>query len=489
MVETAFPRMNVNPLSPLALIAFALSRAGTAVFRSTAAAAADDTLPRWRPRLTWRGLRVDTAWCWFTICLLLLLAGFLIGPRIAADAQRENCVGNVTLGGPFGINLNCDAPEFMALAAHPSGLLEPQNYRQSRPGMILAAAALTKPLSVIVPSAENGTPPAEDPARIVDAFTRYLPAYPAYMLLNAGILLLTFHFWRRTVRIAGLEHADSVPIVVAVGLMLVSNDVAKAFFWSPHTQMFNILAPVVAVYASLRAAQGGLADGRFAAGMGLLSGLGLTAYGVFALVPLCVACAGLLAWSAAVPANRRRMAANLVLLLALTALPTAIWYLLVRATVGSFFSAEVNEEAFVWMFRLWHEGFGVLAAEWLYKFWWMLRYAAPQALPLLVLGGGLLYVVCQKREATRATLRENSSPLFAAVMVSGAVLVFYTCVGWIFPRLAYPVLPPLILATGIFALGMARHLDPATRSILTRAVVLVAVANAVYEVAKDGPFS
>jgi len=481
--------MSVNPVGRWVPVAFALSRVGAAVFRSAAAAYAGEARVAWRPRLAWPAIRLDRAWCWFALCLLLLLAGFLIGPRIAPDQQHENCVGNIELPGPFGIHLNCDAPEFMALALHPSRLLQPQNYRQSRPGMILAAAAITRPLSAIVPSRETGAPPADDPARIVDAFSRYLPAYPAYMLLNAGILLLTFHFWRKIVRFAGLDDPASLPIVVAVGLMLVANDVAKAFFWSPHTQMFNILVPVIAVYAALRAWQGALGDSRFAVGMGLLTGAGLTAYGVFALVPLCIAAAGLLAFNAAMPAERRRMGANLLLLLGLSAVPTALWYLLVRAAVGSFFSAEVNEEAFVWMLRLWRDGIDVLASEWMNKFAWMLRYAAPQALPLWALAAILARVAWRRREAARAALRQASPPIIAGVLVSAAVLVFYTCVGWVFPRLAYPILPPLIVAGGVFALGMAHHLDAASRTMLTRGVVLLALVAVIYEVAKDGPFS
>lgn len=469
-------------------VASVLSRAGAAFFRGSAAGGGEAVAP-WRPRLTWPAIRLDAAWCWFAFLLALLLAGFLIGPRIAPEAQQENCVGNVTLAAPFGVNLNCDAPEFMALAVHPSGLLQPQNYRQSRPGMILAAAAITKPLSTLVPAREAGAPPAEDPARIVDAFTRYLPAYPAYMLLNVGILLLTFYAWRRTVLAAGLDGAGSAPIVVAVGLMLVSNDVAKAFFWSPHTQMFNILVPVLAVYAGVRAWQGALADARFAAGLGLITGLGLTAYGVFALVPACAAAAALVALVSGRRAFVGRHAANLLLLAALSVLPTAIWYVFVRAAVGSFFSAEVNEEAFVWMLRLWQDGAGVLAAEWFSKFWWMLRYAAAQALPLVVLAAILLYVAWRQREAARAAARETSAAILAGILVSAAVLVFYTCLGWIFPRLAYPVLPPLMVTAGIFALGIARRMGGAARSMLTRAIVLLALANAVYEVAKDGPFS
>jgi hypothetical protein len=90
-----------------------------------------------------RGL--DRAWRWYILGLFALILGLLIGPRIPDDLQRDNCVGNIHLARPFGIHLNCDAPEFLSLATHPDGLFKKDNYRQSRPGLILVAAMLAWP--------------------------------------------------------------------------------------------------------------------------------------------------------------------------------------------------------------------------------------------------------------------------------------------------------------------------------------------------------
>jgi hypothetical protein len=54
------------------------------------------------------------------------------------------------------------------------------------------------------------------------------------------------------------DERTAIPIVVSVGLLLVTNDISKAFFWSPHTQMFNVLVPVMAVYAAALAWDGAL---------------------------------------------------------------------------------------------------------------------------------------------------------------------------------------------------------------------------------------
>src|SRR5512143_1366803 len=86
-------------------------------------------------RMTWR------IWLGFIGGLAFLMAGFLIGPRVPAEDQKAACVGNVKLTSPFGFELNCDSPEFMWLAREPSALLS-KSRRQSRPGLIVAAALL-----------------------------------------------------------------------------------------------------------------------------------------------------------------------------------------------------------------------------------------------------------------------------------------------------------------------------------------------------------
>ncbi len=447
----------------------------------------------WPPhadRIAWvrSVLCLNRAWRLFILGFTVLMAGLLVGPRIPNELQRDNCVGNIQLPGPFGIHLNCDAPEFLALATHPTGLLTENNYRQSRPGLILFAAVLTAPLSVFATSVGDTTPPQDDPERIIDSFARYLPAYIAYMLLNAGILLLSFHFLRKTIERAPSDERSAIPIVVSVGLLLVTNDVTKAFFWSPHTQMFNILVPVMAVYAAVRVWHGALASRRLAVGLGFFVGFGFTAYGVFAIIPACVIAVSLLA----IPRKRIgrcNTAVNLGLMLVLSVLPTALWYFIVREVTGDFFSAEVNEEAFVWMLQTWNHGFSTLVAEWLSKFDWMLRYAAPQALALFVAVLFLLWMAWKNPVNARRALRDSSASTGAGLFVSGAILVFYTSVGWIFPRLAFPIIPPLIVAMGAFAVAFAQSVRPELRLILTRGISMIAVANLIYVVAKDGPFS
>src|SRR5665213_391642 len=245
----------------------------------------------------WRGFRV---WSWLVPGLIVLVAGLLIGPRIADDQQRENCVVNVRLLGPLGISLNCDSPEYLRLAHEPSGLLEVDNTRQSRPGIILAASAISVIFSPMrhLPKWFDIAAQRQDidPRRISGALASQFPAYFAYLTINISVLLLTFFVFLQILGEVSLAPEEHPVIAGSVGVLLVANDVTKAYFYSPHSQMFNVFGPVFAMWATVRTLNGALKKTRFATIAGLITGFGMTGYPTFALVILCVAASATLSF-------------------------------------------------------------------------------------------------------------------------------------------------------------------------------------------------
>jgi hypothetical protein len=430
-------------------------------------------------------------WLWFCAGLFALLLGLVIGPRVAEDEQQYLCVGNIELMGPFGLALNCDSPQFMWLARQPEGLLEHRNARQSRPGMIAAAALLTRPLSLLVPPGGPPLPVTQgllETERITVSLARDLPAYLAYILLNCGVLLLCFHFVRQTMAPAGVKDGATLVVLVAMGLLVVGNDVTKAFFWSPHTQLFNVFVPVLALYATLRVVNGAAFDRTFAFGLGLAVGLGVTAYGVFIVVPACLMLPWLWALTREPSRRRRRHAlANLALLFALGVAPMALWYFYVVATTGEFFHIEAEHFGqVVWIVEALEQG------SFLRRFFMtlgeLLAFAAPQALPFAMLAV-LLGVAALRDRNAAAGLRATLPIAVIGLYVSVAFLSFYTCVGWYSDRLAYPAIPPLLITAGVAAATMAGRMDPRRRRMLASGCAGVALANLVWLVAKDGPWS
>jgi hypothetical protein len=435
-------------------------------------------------------------WLGFLFGFALLCAGLLIGPRVPDSDAGSLCVGNIGLPGPFGISLNCDSPEFMWLARDPSGLLFHENSRQSRPGMILLAALIQAPLSLIAPA--DGPPTAAyqglfDPDTIVRSFVRDRPAYFAYLLLNFAILLATFGVLRAVIdRHGKASDTASATILVATGLLIVANDVTKAFLWSPHTQLLNVLAPVLAVYATQRALGAPLAR-RFALGMGAAVGIGITAYPVFAVIPACVLPPAIVAaLRERSSAARCRALANLAVFCALAVIPAALWYLVVRVEVGHFSSAELDMGELVWMKDALGKGLDPFLAQWFGYARQLIEFAAPQAIALGALVAWLAVAVvamAQRREIKPARLSAALPILATGLYVGVALLGFYTCVGWIVDRLAYPMIPPLLAAAGAAAVVIAQHLPPARRPVLAVGCLVIAIAQMIYVVAKDGPWS
>src|SRR5215472_455665 len=79
--------------------------------------------------------------------------------------------------------------------------------------------------------------------------------------------------------------------------------------------------------------------------------------------------------------------------------------------------------------------------------------------------------------------------LMIGLYVSAAMLGFYTCVGFIVPRLAYPAIPPLIVAAGATAIAIAQRLPARPRAILAAGCAAIALAQIIFEVVKPGPWS
>jgi hypothetical protein len=434
----------------------------------------------------------DRSLLWFGSGFLILMIALMIGPRVPDDQQVMHCVVNVHLPGPFGIGLNCDSPEFMRLASEPGALLEPLNTRQSRPGLIAAAATLTwalSPLTALTGRLHIQASRADiDPQRIASAVAKGIPAYLAYIIINI-LLVMTAFFLLRLICAPWVDHSASAMVVLtSIGFLLVTNDVVKAFVWSPHTQMFNILVPVFALYASMRANAGALIQRRVAISIGILAGLGGTAYPLFVIVLPCVA---LCALAFALRRGSRKIwsqsVINIVVVTVLAFLPEALWAAFVWLKTGGFYQHEVAAHGqVVWMLAAWNDGFGTLVSIWLSKLKLLFWMAAPQAIPLIAV---LIAAFGISTWGSRRDVQRSLLPLAATgVFVSAVTAAFYASVGLIMPRIAFSIIPALIVFAAGSALAVTER-DYTRRRILAYCCVAVALVAAIYTVAKNGPYA
>lgn len=417
---------------------------------------------------------------YFSLALTAIaLFGYAIGPRIADDRQSTLCVINVDLPGPFGFGLNCDSPEFLRLAGDPGLLLERNNTRQSRPAWILAAATIASPLRPLEGAGHaivrQAARPDIDEDRIRGAISRYSPQYAGYIVLNFAVtvwaiyLMLLLSFGRR----------DPVPWPQAISFLscaaiLVANDVTKAFFWSPHTQMLNMFVPVAAVYAALSAWAGALKNPRFAIGWGILCGFGIASYGAFAIVPAAILIPAFLAATLNEKTGIRKTAMNAAILVSLAATPILLWAAFVVWRNGGFYMHELSFGQVVWIadVSIWRA-----AAEIAQKALDLLMLAAPQATaPVAALA--LCVAFC------RPSPSRIKPVILAAALAFVLCIGFYALVGFTVGRLAYSLVPPTVVLAAILSAGKVR-----APHILASALAAVAAANLLWSVAKDGPWS
>jgi hypothetical protein len=423
------------------------------------------------------GLRENQAWVWFLVALFTAVLVFLIGPPIPDDQQAARCVINVRFRGPFGLSLACDSPEFLRLATNPTGLLEPQNARQSRPGLIFAAAFVALPLAPLRGLATrfgvHADPGDWDPHKASAGLANYPPAFVAYLLLNILFLAAAFGCLMKICG-PGATPVETM-IVVSAGLLLLANHTVK-YVWTPHTQIFNILVPMVGVQAATQASSDGLRGRRYAAAAGAVTGLGFTAYALFAVIIPCLVLPALVC-SLRLPRRELRVRiANVAIVAALSVLPYVAWFLFVRHRTGGFYSAEVTEyKLVVWMRDAWAQGATVLVTRLAEKLWLLIELAAPQAIGVAVM---VVWAIAVPIFAgTRADLRPALQVIGAGLFVSALIALFYTSVGMIEARLAYATVPPMIAVAAVAGLTASKQLSPRYGWLLAAGSLAIAIVQ------------
>ena len=438
----------------------------------------------------------NRTWLWFIIGLFVLMLGLLIGPRVPDDQQAARCVVNVHLPGPFGIALNCDSPEFLRLATTPSELLAPKNTRQSRPGLILAAAVLSRPIWPLlnVPKLLGIKASRADiePSRVSGALAVQFPAYVAYIALNFLILCAAFYCTSFVNQKLFNDLGRSAQMIFAsLGILIVADDVTKAYFWTPHTQMFNVFIPVFATYVFAYALNGAFHERKFAIVTGLITGFGITAYPTFVIIIPCAIFATLLAFlRGSTESTSTRVYTGLAMFVALAAAPLALWYAFIRLKTGEFHSEEIAQGPDIWIPIVFaQDGVRGLLVFFLVHFGLMLELARKQAIPIFALMAIIAAIALTNRAAVAAALHRNLLLLFSALVVDLALGSFYSLSGDMHFRWAFVLIPPLVIAAGAIILSVYHDLNPAMQRFVTSACVALAVWQVGFTIIKSGPFS
>jgi hypothetical protein len=434
--------------------------------------------------------------------ILAVTAGlYLLSPE---PHGRYFCGETVHLGRRLSFPLNCDSMEFIDDAILPSSLLRPGNERQERP-IFVASAAI--PTHLLIRSGLWRLAPAHiyntlaaSPA-FYDHYAKHHPpidwlkypkyclcAYVSYIALNGIIVLsaLLLFNWLTT------KSWKPNGITIAFASLLLANDVVKAFFWSPHTQMFNLVVPLGAVLlceAFLRVPNRSMAS---MLKIGIVTGLLTLAYGSFPVWLL----AGILGLTVRLFSKEARISLvrfagqTLALVMGL-ALPSVIWIAVCELKTGGYHNRELAlYHQFVWVWESARLGWSQLllaSTSNLIKFFEVLLPVS--YFPVLLLVGIALSGVAL-RVPIGLVIRERSTTFTAIALSTLVCLIYFYLLGTYRERLAINVVLPLLVAAAVLALGIVEKVArpfPAVMVVLS--VWILTLARFAYEIGKAGPWS
>jgi hypothetical protein len=394
--------------------------------------------------------------------LWLLIAGSFVGVLAAAHlllfaptVDHPFCAVTTRVNGAMAYPLNCDSPLFMKLAHHPRRILLPQEPRQSRPGYVALGAAATRVVG-----------PAAGALGIDRLYGQTDTAYIPLVLINfvvaaAAVALLAWLLGRLgTPRVA----------TVALCSLVAVNDVVKAFYWTPHQQMFALLVPVATIVLARwvmlsRPGWWQLALAGLGAGVAsLIYGNVLIAAAVVGLVLL----------------GRGWRGLPLIGLFGVAfAIPQLAWIEICHRYAGSYYNMEASlYHEFVWLPEAAREGPRSLVR-------WVDTMSITTVRELVSAGGlALMLIACLGAAAVLRGVRlrpdsaEQRAILIAAGLTVACSVAFAWGIGIWATRLMFPAVPALLIGVGWLATRLSassRPLATATAGALSTVVLGVVV--------------
>jgi hypothetical protein len=312
------------------------------------------------------------------------------------------------------------------------------------------------------------------------------PGFIAFFVINAGFLIASMMLLRASVGLT--QRATLVATLAGSGLLF--NDITKAYLLSPHSQLMNIVLPMVMVALLYRWFRGEDFSARLWWVLGVLCGYGLLAYATWALVPvvLAVAVAGSWMRGGAERARARRAAPYLAGIALLLALPYAAWYFYVVRTAGYFYVHETSYDGgLVW---LWRNDVASVLVQLAGNLTYLLRAAVEQCVPYAVfLLPAVVALTVARKKLDVEERRSLGLSAAAAALITLLFLVFFALLGFRIWRYAVPLLPAWTLPIALLnEFARARLTSPAGRRLHAAALAFLAVLVGLYEVAKDGPW-
>lgn len=159
------------------------------------------------------------------------------------------CTRVVNVTENFKVLINCDSALFMKDADQPTRLFTGQSGYQDRPLNAITAHVISRFISTLGITDQQLTVTGNSGS----SYTYSTNIYIAYILINVLVLILTISLlfkvyiqFKPEISLSNLNESN----VIALNLLLLVglNEITKTFFWTPHSQLFNLLFPALSIY-------------------------------------------------------------------------------------------------------------------------------------------------------------------------------------------------------------------------------------------------
>ena len=402
---------------------------------------------------------------WIITNALLILAAvhaILLAPP---PPPATHCAETLHVSGPLYMVLSCDSKKFVSAAREPRLLLTYRWWNQARPLAPMAASLLTL--------AESADP---DKQRSILGRPYGVPSQPGwlpYVVFNFVLLLVALMLFKR---FNAPGTITSSVATITLSTFLVVNDVVKGFFWSAHTQMWNVLMPLICIALSYSFLRQPVRSWGFMIALGLLLGIGFLVYGSLIVCTIAVIVAVAVGLRLNRDATSRgSLVVKLLLFLVAFAAPALVWITIVNRTVGFFFSPEAEIfRQFVWVWDGWLEGGVGGIRRYAQTFFLQFTFHFANVLwPALILLAIVLVIAKIYPAQIRETIQVQSLTLGAAGITLGVCLIFFGLMGFYRNRLEFNIVAPVLVIASVLISGVVDRL-PRKQSLLTMTVVILA---------------
>ncbi len=439
----------------------------------------------------------------FAALISVYLIGLLIGPRVPDAQQSDYCVSNYHFVWVFGHSLNCDSSEFLVNAKEPASLLAPDAMRQERPGASALVHVISWPLDLVYRALrgdgglqfERNIDPSGRIAhgrveRITDK-AQYAPQYAGFIILHAVVLLACLALYVYAIGLRPLRwELFSLPSFW-LGSLVIVNNVTKQFFWSPHTQLFNILAAVGGIAACVALSEATQRHRVYWAAS-FAFGVMLLFYGIF-LVPVIVT--GLIYLtlefrdSGVKRAPWGRLLSVNAVAVALFGAPYLAWYALVVWLNGDFGYTYERFGHFTWAATSYASD-GIRGVAHQFGAYWLIffKFAALQGWGVLILLAVVAGFAVRAEQGKGSGFDQRAKIAIAAgLLYIVLVSLFIALYGLPRYRLSFAVLVAILVIVGLF-MRRLEQASPRPQALLTVTAGGLTL-YAIWAVAKFGPYS